>query len=364
VQKPADMRHRSLRIAIAFSSPPVSQLRLQIGRWLRRERWIAGPHPHPVAAVTFGAGNQIAPRISEVIESRDPGRTDRTRQAVIADGARHFGGDGHRGIMKRDLLARRPVQMVGYPGHLRMPSEARGEIVQLPGDITRVEPGEPRHEFAVALSVKTVTGDAGTARAGISARQRHQFAGALPFADGRLGVVAGAHRSGSEQDRERTEEPGHPDGNLPAAAAVPERVTRRVNRDGQKSRWRWWGRTTATVCAAAALALAGCKEVPGPRYVRSGADAERGLALIKETGCAACHEIPGIDWPRGRLGPSLAGFDDIGLIAGALPNTPANLAHFVRNAPEAKPGSTMPAMPLSPAEASDVAAYLYGLDDG
>ena len=112
------------------------------------------------------------------------------------------------------------------------------------------------------------------------------------------------------------------------------------------------------------LLLAACKEVPGPRYVTSGADARNGKTLIEETGCGACHEIPGIAWPRGRLGPSLAGFDDIGLIAGALPNTPENLAHFVRNAPAAKPGSTMPPMPVTDAEARDIAAYLYSLNDG
>lgn len=81
-------------------------------------------------------------------------------------------------------------------------------------------------------------------------------------------------------------------------------------------------------------------------------------------GCGACHEIPGISWPSGGTGPSLAGFDDNGPIAGALPNTPENLAAFVRNAPLAKPGSTMPAMPLTRAESRDVASYLYGLDDG
>jgi cytochrome c1 len=113
------------------------------------------------------------------------------------------------------------------------------------------------------------------------------------------------------------------------------------------------------------LALLGaCKEVPGPRYVRDGADAERGLVLVKETACGACHEIPGVDWPRGRTGPSLLGFDDIGLIAGALPNTPENLARFIRNAPEVKPGSTMPAMPVTLAEARDIAAYLHSLNDG
>ena len=49
--------------------------------------------------------------------------------------------------------------------------------------------------------------------------------------------------------------------------------------------------------------------------------------------------------------------------AGWLENTPENLAAFVRDAPEAKPGSTMPAMPLTRDESFDVAAYLYGIDD-
>lgn len=109
--------------------------------------------------------------------------------------------------------------------------------------------------------------------------------------------------------------------------------------------------------------LAACKQPPGPRYVPDAEAAESGLAAIKRVGCAACHEIPGIDWPQGSSGPSLVGFDDIGPIAGALPNNPENLAAFVHNAPAAKPGSTMPAMPLSEEEARDVAAYLYGLDD-
>jgi len=113
------------------------------------------------------------------------------------------------------------------------------------------------------------------------------------------------------------------------------------------------------------LLLGACKEVPGPRYVTSGgADAHRGKALIEQAACGACHQIGGIAWPRGRLGPSLVNFNDIGLIAGALPNTPENLAHFIRNAPEAKPGSTMPPMPVTDAEARDVAAYLHSLNDG
>ncbi|MFC4254754.1 hypothetical protein ACFOWT_04950 [Croceibacterium xixiisoli] len=53
-------------------------------------------------------------------------------------------------------------------------------------------------------------------------------------------------------------------------------------------------------------------------------------------------------------------FNDTGLIAGYLPNTPVNLAAFIRNAPATKPGSTMPAMPVTVSEAVDMAAYLQG----
>ncbi|WP_077511956.1 cytochrome c family protein [Sphingomonas sp. LM7] len=86
----------------------------------------------------------------------------------------------------------------------------------------------------------------------------------------------------------------------------------------------------------------------------------RGKAAIERVGCAACHQIPGIRWPQGGSGPSLAGFAEQGLIAGRLPNRPDMLAAFVRNAPGVLPGTTMPAMPLSEGEARDVAAYLYG----
>ncbi len=120
----------------------------------------------------------------------------------------------------------------------------------------------------------------------------------------------------------------------------------------------------AVPASLVALALlAGCKEPALPRYDFDSAAMERGREVIERVGCAACHEIPGIDWPKGRLGTSLKGFDDIGLIAGALPNDAENLASFVRNAPATKPGSTMPAMPITAEEARDVAAYLYGMND-
>ena len=118
-----------------------------------------------------------------------------------------------------------------------------------------------------------------------------------------------------------------------------------------------------TGLALGACALpAACKDPVETRREPASEAKERGLAAIERAGCGSCHEIPGVDWPAGRLGPSLEGFDDVGLIAGQLPNRPDILAAFIRNAPAVKEGSTMPPMPVSQSEAEDIAAYLYGID--
>ena len=98
-----------------------------------------------------------------------------------------------------------------------------------------------------------------------------------------------------------------------------------------------------------------------PRDI-TGADAAAGLAVIERLGCAACHQIPGVDWPQGTVGGSLDGFADRSMIAGQFPNQPDTLANWVRNAPSMSATTGMPAMPLTSAEARDVAAYLYTLD--
>jgi cytochrome c1 len=107
------------------------------------------------------------------------------------------------------------------------------------------------------------------------------------------------------------------------------------------------------------MLTAGCEASPGKSQHMAQADAVRGKLAIERAGCGACHDIPGIRWPKGQAGPSLQGFGDQGMIAGRLPNRPDLLAAYVRNAPATLPGTTMPRMPLTPAEARDIAAYLY-----
>lgn len=110
-----------------------------------------------------------------------------------------------------------------------------------------------------------------------------------------------------------------------------------------------------------AACAAGCKPPPEPQIATELASAERGRLAIERVGCASCHTIDGIAWPRGEMAPALEGLDRRGLIAGVLPNRPDVLAAFVRDAPALVPGTAMPAMPLGEREALDVAAYLYAI---
>ena len=111
--------------------------------------------------------------------------------------------------------------------------------------------------------------------------------------------------------------------------------------------------------AMAPLLLAACKPAPEQRQFMPVADAAAGKAVIERVGCGSCHTIPGVRWPQGKVGPDLGALAERALIAGKLPNRPDVLAAYIRNAPALVPGSGMPAMPVTEAEARDIAAYLY-----
>jgi mono/diheme cytochrome c family protein len=91
---------------------------------------------------------------------------------------------------------------------------------------------------------------------------------------------------------------------------------------------------------------------PGPP------DARRGRELINQYACTACHTVPGVASTKPQVGPPLAGFADRTLIAGRLPNTPDNLARWLREPQAIDPLSAMPDLGVSAAHARDMAAYL------
>ena len=115
------------------------------------------------------------------------------------------------------------------------------------------------------------------------------------------------------------------------------------------------------VLLAASLAVPACDGPPDIAPRIESANPDRGRLLAVSKGCASCHNFPDVRWPRGGLGPPLAGFADQGLIAGRLPNQPGYLMRFIRDAPAFVPQGAMPATPMSDQDAKDVTAYLLTL---
>lgn len=78
-------------------------------------------------------------------------------------------------------------------------------------------------------------------------------------------------------------------------------------------------------------------------------------------GCISCHKIRGTV-AAGVLGPDLTHVGSRGTIAaGVLENTPENLAAWIKDPQEVKPGNLMLDMGLSDDQARQVAAYLLSL---
>lgn len=86
-----------------------------------------------------------------------------------------------------------------------------------------------------------------------------------------------------------------------------------------------------------------------------------GRQALYQHACNACHMIPGVTGPEVHVGPSLAGFAARTNIAGVLPHTAENLERWLREPQAVKPGTAMPAMGVSPADARHIAAYLAEL---
>lgn len=94
--------------------------------------------------------------------------------------------------------------------------------------------------------------------------------------------------------------------------------------------------------------------------VEPGGDAARGKEIYAKSACVGCHTIAGVS--AGTLGPTLTHFGSRGtLAAGMWPNTPENVAAWVKDPQGLKPGAKMPSLGLTAEQATDVAAYLSAL---
>ena len=88
---------------------------------------------------------------------------------------------------------------------------------------------------------------------------------------------------------------------------------------------------------------------------------ERGRALLQRYGCGACHRIPGVQGAAGTIGPSLDRLGRRVYVAGVVPNSPPELARWIRTPEAVKPGTGMPNAGVTDSDAKDMVAYLYRL---
>jgi cytochrome c oxidase subunit II len=84
----------------------------------------------------------------------------------------------------------------------------------------------------------------------------------------------------------------------------------------------------------------------------------RGKAVFESVSCAMCHTVQGT-LAQGKHAPDLTHLGSRQtLAAGTLRNTPQELASWISDPQKLKPGTNMPATPLSPQDLQAVVAYL------
>jgi putative membrane protein len=125
-------------------------------------------------------------------------------------------------------------------------------------------------------------------------------------------------------------------------------------------------RARAAVVTSTLLTLAlfasGCDDKHARAAMITGGDPGRGREEVREHGCGSCHTIPGVPGATAIVGPPLTGIARRAYIAGALPNTPANMRAWITHPQKVKPNNAMPDVPMTDEDARDITAYLYTLD--
>jgi cytochrome c len=122
-------------------------------------------------------------------------------------------------------------------------------------------------------------------------------------------------------------------------------------------RWRSSGAAAIGLALFQAFAFAG----PSASAQRLPTNPSQGKVIIGRAACGSCHEIPYVPNAHGMAGPPLAHFARRAFIAGMLPNSPDNLAYWLRFPQKVVPGNAMPDSGLNGSEARDAAAYLESL---
>ena len=117
----------------------------------------------------------------------------------------------------------------------------------------------------------------------------------------------------------------------------------------------------ATVLVAAGT-LPGCgRDVLHPPAALPDGNPALGREAIIRYGCGSCHLIPGVPQADSKVAPPLVNWSERAFVGGRLANTPGNLMRWIMNPQDVDPGSPMPNLDVTEADARHIAAYLLTL---
>jgi len=135
-----------------------------------------------------------------------------------------------------------------------------------------------------------------------------------------------------------------------------------------------WRVLVPVAMVIASLAVAGCGGGGGSQpaataaqgtastKTAAGGDPQAVQQAVAKYGCGACHVIPGVQGANGTIGPSLAGFSKLDVIAKTtVPNTPENDVKWIMDPQSIKPGTAMPNKSVNQTDAQTITAYLRTL---
>jgi len=122
----------------------------------------------------------------------------------------------------------------------------------------------------------------------------------------------------------------------------------------------------------ALLGLGGCQPTPAskskpaerksaPEAASIGGDPAAGRQLFVAKGCVACHKAPNVPEAQGVVGPDLKGVGSHPKLGAGLDNTPENMKRWIMDPQAIKPGTSMPSLGLSDAEATNLVSFLETL---
>ncbi len=130
------------------------------------------------------------------------------------------------------------------------------------------------------------------------------------------------------------------------------------------------GGASAPTSAPAAAPVGGAATAPAAPAAQTNppakGDPAKGKELIAGKGCGGCHTIPGVAGANGAVGPNLQDVGSKSKIAGGAVDVKSqdDLKKWVMDPPSLKPGTAMPKLGLTDAEATDIAAFLRSLGGG